>query len=447
MNFSAYIAQIIFFWLLISLVILSYLYSNSDHSNVVHTKAVRPSKAIVSADEIATAKLLEMISNLRKIKDILAIRNVQNENVVSTVSSSSSGNVPPIVPNNNKPETLIEASPISSTSTSLSSRKLHIVTYATHGGRDDRFCRAVESALMNDVQLVILGWGEKWVGLSQKLSAALLFSQSIPKTDVMMFVDAFDVMFTKTASNHEDLLNKFKALNSSILFSAECGCWPHVIEDPAICLKQYPNPPSPSPYRYLNSGAWIGYADEASKLLSDVQIKAGNNWDTANDQKLVADMFLLRQHDIQLDYMNVLFQSMHMTYDPPLAYCDPMASIVLDEYPTTATTTTATAAATTTTTTANINSGSNSKDQVVKVWRNKLTDGQPAVFHFNGGGKTHHPTMEAQGWYKSILHSTPGRVQQLSSHPLVMPSVTHPIRTMTFRDICGDYLRTEYGYA
>jgi hypothetical protein len=37
---------------------------------------------------------------------------------------------------------------------------LHAVTYASHGGRDDRFCRALESAVRHEVDLIILGWGE-----------------------------------------------------------------------------------------------------------------------------------------------------------------------------------------------------------------------------------------------------------------------------------------------
>ena len=35
--------------------------------------------------------------------------------------------------------------------------KLHMVTFATHGGKDDRFCRAVESSIMNNVNITILG--------------------------------------------------------------------------------------------------------------------------------------------------------------------------------------------------------------------------------------------------------------------------------------------------
>ena len=35
--------------------------------------------------------------------------------------------------------------------------KLHMVTFATHGGKDDRFCRAIESSIMNHVNITILG--------------------------------------------------------------------------------------------------------------------------------------------------------------------------------------------------------------------------------------------------------------------------------------------------
>ena len=68
-----------------------------------------------------------------------------------------------------------------------SSLKIHTVTYASHGGRDDRFCRAIESSIRNGFDLVILGWGTKWLGLSQKLQAAHSFARALPKEEVMLF--------------------------------------------------------------------------------------------------------------------------------------------------------------------------------------------------------------------------------------------------------------------
>jgi hypothetical protein len=45
------------------------------------------------------------------------------------------------------------------------------------------------------VNLTILGWGAPWRGLSQKLEAAMTFARSVPEGDVLLFTDAFDVMF------------------------------------------------------------------------------------------------------------------------------------------------------------------------------------------------------------------------------------------------------------
>ena len=42
--------------------------------------------------------------------------------------------------------------------------KLHTITYASHSGSDEMFCRSVESAILNQVNLTILGWGEPWQG-------------------------------------------------------------------------------------------------------------------------------------------------------------------------------------------------------------------------------------------------------------------------------------------
>jgi hypothetical protein len=176
------------------------------------------------------------------------------------------------------------------------------VTYASHRGQDDRFCRAVESAIRNDVKLVILGWNVKWIGLSQKLDAAYSYAKSLPESDIILFTDAFDVLFCdNTETIKRKFINLSQSFNASIIFSAECGCWPHVMEEidavnhgkpskQTTCFIKYPI--SPTPYRYLNSGMWIGYAKKSAAMLKEVIIRAGHNFATANDQELVANMYI-----------------------------------------------------------------------------------------------------------------------------------------------------------
>jgi hypothetical protein len=281
--------------------------------------------------------------------------------------------------------------------------KLHAVTYASHHGRDDRFCRSVESAVRHKYELVILGWQVKWRGLSQKLEAAYSFAASLPENDLMLFTDAFDVLYT---SESDRIVDVFLSHNYTILFAAECGCWPHVMDDVKICTDKYPQ--SPTPYRYLNSGTWIGYAKQARDMLAEVIRLAGKNFDNANDQKLVADMFLAGTHGIQLDYQCEVFQSMHRTDPPPLPSCNPSLDLELSSE---------------------------------KRWFNKRTKSFPAIFHFNGGGKEHHLRMENKVWYKDSSYYSGNNWNSLISSVILVPN-HQPSGTLRFDEICSDYVRS-----
>ena len=190
--------------------------------------------------------------------------------------------------------------------------------------------------------------------------------------------------------------------------TGECGCWPHVIIDKGVaCFTGYPE--APTPYRYLNSGTWIGKAHAAEKMLAAVVEEAGKDFANANDQKLVADMFIQRRFGIKLDYHARLFQSMHMTHDKPLPFCDPYLDI-----------------------------------EVVEDGRfhNKRTDSMPSVFHFNGGGKRHHLAMESQLWYKRRAeYNTREYMRQIADTEIAAPLPNDAERKVRFKDICGSYFR------
>ena len=279
--------------------------------------------------------------------------------------------------------------------------KLHTVTYATHGGKDDRFCRAVESAIRHNFELIILGWGEKWLGLSQKLTGAYNYIKSLPPKDVILFTDAFDVLYTDEPDN---ILQKFLSAKTEILFSAECGCWPHVMEDRDACFNKYPK--SPTPYRYLNSGTWIGYAKPAADMLLQIIKEAGNDFTNANDQKLVADFYINGRFGIKLDFYNLIFQSMHMTLDPPLPHCNPVEHVIKTPE---------------------------------NKWKNKLTNSLPSVFHFNGGGKQHHLKMEKEMWYKKPENNDLIHKNNLADYIVLVP--TNANGRLKFKDICPSYIR------
>ena len=170
------------------------------------------------------------------------------------------------------------------------------------------------------------------------------------------------------------------------------------------CFKDYPK--APTPYRYLNSGTWIGKASAAKIMLAEVMKKAGNNFKNANDQKLVADMFISNSMGITLDYHNLIFQSMHMTLTKPLPYCNPIEDII---------------------------------STADGRFYNKRTSGTPAVIHFNGGGKKDHLRMEKM--YKDKQDTSAEMKKKLAKYNLNVPTAITLNRRMPFESLCPKYFK------
>lgn len=246
------------------------------------------------------------------------------------------------------------------------------LTYATHGGKDDRFCRAVASAIQHRVPLRILGWGEKWRGLTQKLEGSLEALRVLDEGCIVVFTDAYDVLYS---DNLAGIKEKFESMGEPVLFAGECGCWPQITRDKGrgkVCLVDYPK--SPTPYKYLNSGQWIAKKERALEIMEALMSEAkfyAEKYNVPvskiNDQEMVSDMYMNGRFGIELDHRNNIFQAMHATHARPLEECDPWPEMV-------------------------------NRDG---VWENEKYGTKPSIFHFNGGGKIHHLEMERRMWYKS----------------------------------------------
>jgi len=285
---------------------------------------------------------------------------------------------------------------------------LHFATYASHHGKDDRLCRMLESALRSDVRLNVLGWGRKWTGLSQKIVAAYWFASSLPSNDVIMFTDAFDSMFV--SGNVEKIKNDFISLDADVVFAAECGCWPHIVINATICHDHRVGyPKSPTSQRYLNSGSWIGYAGKVKEMLAAVIEMAGTRLDNANDQELLANMFLSRRMDIKLDVYSRIFQSMHSTkqgIEPARSkkkksICDPPADIIY------------------------------LSDGTLFNNRSKTS---PVLFHFNGGSKVLHLLYDSQTWFRRPDANTPEALAAIRVKELITSK-----GKIAFQTICFNY--------
>lgn len=60
------------------------------------------------------------------------------------------------------------------------------------------------------VWLQVLGWGEKWLGLSQKLQASLDYVRALDSDCILLFSDAFDIMFTSSLADIKDKVRQIR---------------------------------------------------------------------------------------------------------------------------------------------------------------------------------------------------------------------------------------------
>jgi|GEM_PF-1657282 len=85
------------------------------------------------------------------------------------------------------------------------------------------------------------------------------YIEQLAYDDIVIFTDGYDTMFL---SGVEEILMKYSRFGKDLLFSAETTCWPD-----ADLLSAYPE--TTSPFRYLNSGGFIGKAGFIKSCLDE----------------------------------------------------------------------------------------------------------------------------------------------------------------------------------
>jgi hypothetical protein len=174
---------------------------------------------------------------------------------------------------------------------------LHIVTVATESKY--YFPYLVESCKRNGKTLEVLGYGEEWKGYNFKYIKMIDYLKSLLKTDIVCFVDGYDVICTR---NLKELVPTFLNIKQ------KTGCKVVVGFDNVdnYILKQIDT------FMFgtcnnilLNSGTYIGYAgDLLNMLMSIYKISSDYNSD---DQKLLTMYCNSNPKDVFIDVTNELF--------------------------------------------------------------------------------------------------------------------------------------------
>ena len=122
---------------------------------------------------------------------------------------------------------------------------------------------------------------------------------------VILFTDSYDVIIVEEP---ETILEKFKSLNSRIVFGAETYCWPDISlidEYPAVEANQK---------RFLNSGGFIGYANHLYDIITSSKVQ-----DDDDDQLFYTKLFLnmptREKYRMRLDLDSLIFQNLNGALD------------------------------------------------------------------------------------------------------------------------------------
>lgn len=170
---------------------------------------------------------------------------------------------------------------------------LHFYTYYTH---PEKAAYLLKSAEFHGITVKNLWDGRPWAGLWNKFELMEETIRGLPDSDTICFIDAYDLIIN---SNEEKIIETFKAQNCELLFGAEAN-----LDPGEVGTDNYPQ--SPTKFRFLNSGVYIGYVSAMKKMLRY------KNYIGMNDQKYSHEYFLEKgkEENIKLDYTSLLVINM-----------------------------------------------------------------------------------------------------------------------------------------
>ena len=175
--------------------------------------------------------------------------------------------------------------------------KLCVFTVATHSG--GHFTDLLQSCRCKDVQPVVLKPAVPYCH-GQKIVLARHFAlEHWHEFSHFLFCDAFDVIL---AADAVEILLAFERLASPIVFSAERSCSPDR-------LLRWRYPKAETPYRFLNSGLWMGETKAVREMFQSLQSPAVGGEPSC--QRIYTNLFLHGKAPIALDYHCHLFQSLY----------------------------------------------------------------------------------------------------------------------------------------
>ncbi len=152
-----------------------------------------------------------------------------------------------------------------------------------------------------NISFICLGKGIQWTSNRLK-PLTLLENKDKLNTKYVLGLDAFDVVIVDTLQN---IISKFKDTKSKLLYNATATVYPDVKEHQIIEEKL-----CQGPFRYFNSGMFIGETDYLISVLNSIDYK--EKLHVKSDQYLIRGLYHKFYPDIQIDWSCKIFQIMFM---------------------------------------------------------------------------------------------------------------------------------------
>ncbi len=178
---------------------------------------------------------------------------------------------------------------ISAVNAELTHNEFHVCTVASENTIG--LSRLRDSCAHFDIQLDILGMGLPYQSNVQKLIYINEYLTNIPDDHVVMYVDGYDTLIL---ADKQKILHKFLKKKTNCLFASTTMLHPPENRD---LRTQFPK--SPTKFKYLNAGTFIGYAGYLKKMLDALK---PFNIEVYSDQGFVQRYYLNHQNEIALDY-------------------------------------------------------------------------------------------------------------------------------------------------
>ena len=157
---------------------------------------------------------------------------------------------------------------------------MKVITVATE--KSGYYYSLEESANKLGYDLILLGYKLKWKGFGWRLSIILDYLRTLPKNEIVMIVDAYDVVLLRSS---DDALNIFKEMNVKFL----CGSFRKL--DGIMGFFQEnefgsSKPEIPPPYNNLCAGTWMSKVETILDIYSKYDFKYNDD-----DQVLLNRIF------------------------------------------------------------------------------------------------------------------------------------------------------------